>query len=108
MIAGIRFLAEQLWPALAGGIALGVLVGVASCAEGGGRVAGRLAAVLLLLLLGGGVAASLLYIAPGRLGLWLDMGVLLLGAYLIGCMLGCVIRKLWRMARGGGEAAAGA
>ena len=106
MIAGMRFLAEQLWPALAGAFALGLVVGMASCAERGGKAAGRLAVTALVLLLGGGVAAALLHLVPGRLGLWLDMGVLLLLAYLIGCSGGCAIRKLWRMMRRGGEAPA--
>lgn len=107
MIDGIRFLLEQLWPALTGGFGFGCLVGLASCADGGRKASRRLAAVALALMLGGGVLVSFLQIAPGRVGLWLDMGVLLLGAYLIGCTLGCGTGRLWR-ARSSDKAGAGA
>jgi predicted flap endonuclease-1-like 5' DNA nuclease len=78
--------------------AIGLVVGASTCAakrlEGerpDPRAAWPFLAIFLYVL---GVAAALLKLLPGRAGLWLEAALLLGAAYLIGCVLGCLLRSL--------------
>lgn len=42
--------------------------------------------------LGGGVLLAVLQVLPQRIGYWLDLGVLMLAVYLVGCCLAALIR----------------
>jgi predicted flap endonuclease-1-like 5' DNA nuclease len=75
------FLLQCLAPwALAAG-ALGLVFGLLS---GGGTRRPSVLALALALLLGSGVAADAFGFAPGRYGLWLEVGVTIFGSYALG------------------------
>ncbi len=72
------FLLQQLAPwALAAG-ALGLVFGLLS---GGGTRRPKVLALALALLLGSGLGADALGAAPGRYGLWLEVGLTIFGSY---------------------------
>jgi lipopolysaccharide export LptBFGC system permease protein LptF len=48
----------------------------------------RWLAVLVAALL----AAALARVVPGRAGYWLDLGLLMLAIYLVGCLIGSLLR----------------
>ena len=88
----MSLLLAAVWPWLAAGLALGLAVG-ALAGLPRGRTALGLAAVPLAGLLAL-AALALLQAAPGRAGLWVETGALLLAAYLAGCGLGGLGRRL--------------
>lgn len=93
------FLIERLWPALAAAASLGFLF---AAIGGSGRMrpsAGR--ALPAVLAVGWAVAAlaSAFGWVFGRPGLWLDISVLVLGAYGLGCLAGAGLDRLLRRAR---------
>lgn len=96
MIASLRFLVDHVWPMLAAGSGLGLLVGVTTCSVHSAKLGSRLALVFWAGLVAAGVTASALGWLAGRYGLWLDIAVLLLCAYVVGCLGGCAIRRLVR------------
>ncbi len=84
-------------------LGLGLLFGFLfwkAAAEGERPAFRRSGALLFLLPVILGAAAWTRWL-PGRYGLWLETGLLLLVAYLIGCALGCLLRRLFS----GGSAA---
>lgn len=81
-------LLSGLWPGLAGGLALGLALGRLLPPLGAGVPAGL---GLALLALAGTAAAGLV---PGMAGLWLESAALMLAAYLAGCGLGLLSRRL--------------
>ena len=92
----LGMLAGHLWPALATAPALGILIGAASCGGRSNRAVTLSFGLFWCVLAGGGLAVAGLEWVPGRYGLWFEMGALLLGAYTIGCTLGCGVRALVR------------
>lgn len=45
-------------------------------------------------LIAGLVLASVFHLAPGRFGYWLDLGLVMLAAYVAGCAVGSWLRNL--------------
>ena len=89
----MTYLIEILWGWLLAALALGAVVGWITCARERGNwftgwVPWALVVFALLLVL---AAMSLV---PGRAGLWLETGLLLFSAYIIGCCLGCWIKQM--------------
>lgn len=85
------FLATFHWGWLLAALLLGFGMGwIAVVHRGHGvskHVAGWLAVLVAVLL-----AAALANSVPGRAGYWLDLGLLILAAYLIGCLAGSWLR----------------
>lgn len=79
-------LATSLWPELAAALALGLAVGALTGLPR--SRAARLGAGLLFLGLAALTGLAAMGTVPGRGGLWLESGALILGAYLAGCALG--------------------
>ena len=80
-----------LWPALAAAFLLGGLVGAfAGLPRDRFTVAAGVILATIAALLGG-----LAIIGPvgGRAGLWIEIAAFCLGAYLVGCVSGAVLRK---------------
>lgn len=78
------------WLVLA--LLLGLAIGWITCLRGNGRGWRGLLPWLVLIALG--ALAAWAQILPTRLGLWLDLAVLMLAAYVIGACLGCLLRQL--------------
>ncbi|QCI62777.1 hypothetical protein [Phreatobacter stygius] len=96
----MAYLVTTLWPWVVAAILLGMVVGAAT---GRPRQPGEtrrsgLALDLLVwaiaALLAVGVAAAILHWLRGRHGLWLDMALAMTGAYVLGCGIGAVLRRL--------------
>jgi hypothetical protein len=94
VIGSLRFLVEQLWPALAPAALLGCVVGAASGSSRPMRKIGAAALIFTLLLAAAGAAVSLSQQVDGMPGLWLDIGLLIVAAYGAGCLLGWVCRRI--------------
>jgi hypothetical protein len=47
-----------------------------------------------VVLIAGLVLASVFHFAPGRFGYWLDLGLAMLAAYVVGCAIGSWLRNL--------------
>ncbi len=71
------FLLQQLAPWALAAAALGLVFGLLS----GGARRPRVLALALALLLGSGLGADALGFAPGRYGLWLEVGLTIFGSY---------------------------
>lgn len=79
------------WGWLAGGLLLGLAMGwiaVVQHGDGLSKANVQRAAVLVAVLLGLAIAR----VFPGRWGYWLDLGLLMLTAYVIGCVCGSWLR----------------
>ena len=85
------YLLSTFWFWLLLAALLGLAVGWMSCAKNDARGWGGLLPWGLALGVGGGVA--LLQVLPQRLGFWLEIGLLMLGAYVLGCCIGCFVRR---------------
>jgi len=87
----MMFLAAFHWGWLVAALLLGFAMGWIAVVHRGHGVskplAGGLGALVALLL-----AASLTHVAPGRLGYWLDLGLMIFAVYLIGCGIGSWLR----------------
>lgn len=79
-------LATSLWPELTASLALGLAIGALTGLPR--SRAARLGAGLLFLGLAALAGLASTGTVPGRGGLWLESGALILGAYLAGCVLG--------------------
>jgi hypothetical protein len=87
------FLAEFHWAWLAAAGFIGLVMGwIGVVHRGGGltRRSLRWTAVILVLAVGGAFAR----IVPGRIGYWLDLGLVMLAVYLLGCAIGAWLRDL--------------
>jgi hypothetical protein len=87
----MAFLAAFHWGWLAGALLLGLGMGwIAVVQRGPGisKVTARWMAGLALILM----ALALARVVPGRPGYWLDLGLVLLVLYLIGCAVGSWLR----------------
>src|SRR5271166_5667521 len=77
-------------------LGLGVFLGFLSwkaAKEGGETVSRPGGALPFLLPVAAGAVVAWMRWLPGRYGLWLETGLLLLVAYLVGCALGCQLRR---------------
>ncbi|MDQ8730304.1 hypothetical protein [Bradyrhizobium sp. LHD-71] len=87
------FLAEFHWAWLAAAGVVGLLMGWVGVVHRSGGLSRRglqwAAAVLLL-----AAASAFARIVPGRFGYWLDLGLLMFAAYIIGCAIGAWLREL--------------
>ena len=87
----MSYLAMFHWGWLLGALLLGFVAGwiaVVQRSRGVSKVTARWFAVLVAAL----VAAALTRIVPGRLGYWLDLGLIMFASYLIGCAVGSWLR----------------
>lgn len=48
----------------------------------------------VMVLIAGVVLASVFHLIPGRAGYWLDLGLVMLAAYVLGCAIGSWLRSL--------------
>ena len=96
----MSYLVTFLWSWLAGAALIGLGMGWISVVQHDtamSRAAVQRAAAVVAAL----IAASLTRIVPGRFGYWLDLGLLLFAAYLVGCAIGSWLRDRFiaRLAR---------
>ena len=89
----MAYLLDILWPWLLAALLLGMVIGWVTCSRDRGNwftgwVPWALAGFALLLVM---AAVQLL---PGRAGLWLETGLLLFTAYIVGCCLGCWVKQM--------------
>ncbi len=106
MTEAIRVILLPLWPALAAAAVLGVPFGWLGWREQAAGFLGRLGLILAVVALAGGGALALLGRIPGRPGLWLEIALATALAYLVGCILGSVVRAVRdRIASRSGQAA---
>lgn len=79
------------WGWLTGALLLGLAMGwisVVQHGEGLSKKTVQVIALVLVIIVGVAVAR----IVPGRPGYWLDLGLVMLAAYLIGCAVGSALR----------------
>lgn len=79
------------WGWLLGALLLGLAMGwisVVQHGEGLSRKAAQAIAVVLAIVVGVAIAR----VVPGRPGYWLDLGLVMFAAYLIGCTIGSALR----------------
>ena len=48
----------------------------------------------VVVLVGALILASVFHLAPGRVGYWLDLGLVMFAAYVLGCAVGSWLRRL--------------
>jgi hypothetical protein len=87
----VIFLATFHWGWLLAALLLGFGMGWIAVVHRGHGVSKYLAGWLAVLV-AALVAAALAHVVPGRAGYWLDLGLLILAAYLIGCLVGSWLR----------------
>jgi hypothetical protein len=97
----MAYLVAFHWGYLLGALLLGLAMGwiaVVHRARGVSKAMSRWLAALAAAL----VVLALLRLVPGRAGYWLDLGLVMLALYLIGCTVGSWLRDLViaRYARG--------
>ena len=86
------------WGWLVGSLLLGLAMGWISVVQRGNgtpKVVARWLAIFVAALVG----AAFARVVPGRLGYWLDLGLMLFASYLIGCTIGAWLRH-WVVSRG--------
>lgn len=79
------------WGWLTGALLLGLAMGWISVVQHGEGVSKRtvqMIALVLVIVVGVAVAR----VVPGRPGYWLDLGLVMFAAYLIGCAIGSALR----------------
>jgi len=87
----MAYLATFLWGWLLASLLLGLAMGwiaVVQRGQGLSKLTSRWLAALAAALLAGALARAL----PGRPGYWLDLGLMMLAAYLVGCAVGSWLR----------------
>jgi len=87
----MMFLATFHWGWLLAALLLGFAMGWIAVVHRGHGVSKRLARWLAALA-AACLAAALARVVPGRFGYWLDLGLALFAAYLIGCGIGSLLR----------------
>jgi uncharacterized membrane protein YfcA len=85
------YLAMFHWGWLAGSLLLGFAMGWIAVVHRGRGVTKRVAQGLSVLAVAL-IVAALTHVVPGRFGYWLDLGLVMLGAYLVGCAVGSWLR----------------
>ncbi|WP_439923251.1 hypothetical protein [Nitrobacter sp. JJSN] len=88
----MAYLAVFHWGWLAGSLLLGFAMGWIAVVHRGRGVTKRVAQGLLVLVVAL-IVAALTHVVPGRFGYWLDLGLAMLGAYLVGCAVGSWLRN---------------
>jgi hypothetical protein len=91
------YLAMFHWGWLVASLLLGFAVGwiaVVHRGRGVSKVTSRWLAALVVAL----VAAALARVVPGRPGYWLDLGLMMFAPYLVGCVIGSLLRD-WALSR---------
>lgn len=92
----MAYLVTFHWGWLLASVLLGLAMGwiaVVHRGQGVSKMAARWLSVLVAAL----VAAALARVVPGRLGYWLDLGLIMFGCYLAGCAVGSWLRA-WAVA----------
>jgi hypothetical protein len=87
----MAYLLSFHWGWLVGSLLLGLFMGWISVVQRGNgtsKVTARWLAALAAAL----VAAAIARIVPGRFGYWLDLGLIMFGLYLVGCVIGSGLR----------------
>ncbi|HUO00320.1 MAG TPA: hypothetical protein VMU69_29325 [Bradyrhizobium sp.] len=84
------------WGWLLGALLLGFVAGWISVVQRGG--VSRLTARWLMALVAVLVVAAVVRVVPGRAGYWLDLGLVMLALYLVGCTIGSWLRG-WVVSR---------
>ena len=93
----MAYLAIFHWGWLLGSLLLGLAVGwiaVVHRGQGVSKVTSRWLSLLMVIL----AAAALARVVPGRFGYWLDLFLVMLALYLIGCVVGSWLRA-WTVSR---------
>jgi hypothetical protein len=93
----MMFLATFHWGWLVGAVLLGFAMGwiaVVHRGQGVSRRTARWLSLLVAIL----IAVALAHLVPGRFGYWLDLGLMLFAAYLVGCAVGSWLRD-WVVSR---------
>ena len=82
------------------GLAMG-WIAVVHRGRGVSKPTARWLSVLVLAL----IVAAFMHVVPGRFGYWLDLGLVMLGAYFVGCAVGSWLRDgvVSRQATSGGS-----
>lgn len=87
------FLAEFHWGWLTAAGVVGLLMGWVGVVHRGGGLSKRglqaIAAVLVI-----AAVSAFTRVVPGRYGYWLDLGLLMFGVYILGCVIGAWLRQL--------------
>jgi hypothetical protein len=98
----MAFLAAFHWGWLLGSMLLGLAMGWVAVVHRGAGVSKRTSRWLALLA-AALLASALARVIPGRLGYWLDLGLLMFAIYLCGCAVGSWLRDrvISRSAPGG-------
>lgn len=87
------YLATFNWGWLLAAALLGLAMGwiaVVQRGQGWSGVTMRKVAVFVAAL----ILASVFHLAPGRVGYWLDLGLVMFAAYVVGCAVGSWLRNL--------------
>jgi hypothetical protein len=79
------------WGWLAGTLLLGLAMGWISVVQHGEGISKRAAQIVALALLAV-IGVAVARVVPGRPGYWLDLGLVMFAAYLIGCAIGSALR----------------
>jgi len=93
----MMFLATFHWGWLVGAVLLGFAMGwiaVVHRGQGVSKTTARWLSLLVAVL----IAVALAHLVPGRFGYWLDLGLMLFAAYLVGCAVGSWLRD-WVVSR---------
>ena len=95
MIEAIRALLDPLWPALLAASAVGLPLGALGWRAEPAGFWGRVGLILLVVGLAGACALAISGRVSGRAGLALELGLAVLVCYLLGCVVGAVVRAAW-------------
>lgn len=87
------YLAEFHWGWLAGSLLLGFAMGWIAVVHRGRGVTKRVMQALSIFV-AALVVAAVTHVVPGRFGYWLDLGLAMFGAYLVGCAIGSWLRDM--------------
>jgi predicted flap endonuclease-1-like 5' DNA nuclease len=90
------FLLQSLSPWFAAALALGLIFGLLACGAGQGPPRRRGWSALLVPAFLAGSGAAALQIAPGRWGFQIETALAIFGAYGLGGLCGCGLRRLFR------------
>ena len=93
----MAYLTTFYWGWLLASVLLGFAMGWISVVQHGEGVVGKLRWALSALVVAL-IGAALARVVPGRFGYWLDLGLIMFGLYLCGCVVGACLRN-WVVAR---------
>ena len=87
------YLVEFHWGWIAAAGFVGLLMGWVGVVQRGGGLSklGLQGAAVILAL---AIASAFARIVPGRFGYWLDLGLVMFAAYILGCAVGAWLREL--------------